>query len=140
VDPVSSGDAAGGATSAAERPTSSSSAGEVPGLGAVRRQACVAHAPVSEARAARAAPDDSGAAAQLHPRAALVLVAQVAGISNEATASGAVLFLWGRVAHAIIYIAGIPYLRTVAFAVALIGMLRIAGELLSHWSSIGPAA
>ncbi len=72
--------------------------------------------------------------------AALVLVAQVAGISNEATALGAVLFFWGRVAHAIIYIAGLPYLRTVAFAVALIGMLRIARELLSHWSSIGPAA
>ena len=76
----------------------------------------------------------------LPPFAALVLVAQVAGISNEATALGAVLFFWGRVAHAIIYIAGLPYLRTVAFAVALIGMLRIARELLSHWSSIGPAA
>ncbi len=76
----------------------------------------------------------------LPPFAALVLVAQVAGVSNEATALGAVLFFWGRVAHAIIYIAGLPYLRTVAFAVALIGMFRIARELLSHWSSIGPAA
>ncbi len=76
----------------------------------------------------------------LAPFAALVLVAQVAGISNEATAWGAVLFFWGRLAHAIIYIAGLPYLRTVAFVVALIGMLRIARELLSHWSSVGPGA
>ena len=75
----------------------------------------------------------------LPPFAALVLVAQVAGVANEATAWGAVLFFWGRVAHAVIYIAGVPYLRTVAFVVAFSGMLRIARELLSHWSSIGPA-
>ena len=70
----------------------------------------------------------------LAPFAALVLVAQVSGVSNEATALGAVLFFWGRVAHAIIYIAGIPYLRTAAFVVSLIGMFRIARELLLHWS------
>jgi uncharacterized MAPEG superfamily protein len=75
----------------------------------------------------------------LPPFAALVLVAQVAGIANEATAWGAVLFFWGRVAHAVIYIAGVPYLRTAAFVVALAGMFRIARELLLHWSSIGPA-
>ncbi len=75
----------------------------------------------------------------LPPFAALVLVAQVAGVANEATAWGAVLFFWGRVAHAVIYIAGVPYLRTVAFVVAFSGMFSIARELLSHWSSIGPA-
>ncbi len=75
----------------------------------------------------------------LPPFAALVLVAQVAGVANEATAWGAVLFFWGRVAHAVIYIAGVPYLRTAAFVVSLSGMFRIARELLSHWSSIGPA-
>ncbi len=76
----------------------------------------------------------------LPPFAALVLVGQVAGVANEATAWGAMLFFWGRLAHAVIYIAGVPYLRTVAFGVALIGMFDIARELLSHWSSIGPAA
>ena len=75
----------------------------------------------------------------LPPFAALVLVAQVAGVANEATAWGAVLFFWGRVAHAVIYIAGVPYLRTAAFVVSLSGMFRIARELLLHWSSIGPA-
>ena len=75
----------------------------------------------------------------LPPFAALVLVAQVAGVSNEATALGAVLFFWGRVAHAVIYIAGVPYVRTVAFIVALSGMFDIARELLSRWSSLGPA-
>ncbi len=75
----------------------------------------------------------------LPPFAALVLVAQVAGVANEATVWGAVLFFWGRVAHAVIYIAGVPYLRTVAFVVALSGMFDIARELLSRWSSVGPA-
>ena len=70
----------------------------------------------------------------LPPFAALVLVAQVAGVANEATAWGAVLFFWGRVAHAAIYIAGVPYLRTAAFGVSFVGMFGIARELLSHWS------
>lgn len=66
----------------------------------------------------------------LIPFAALVLAAHAAGVSNEATARGAVLFFWGRLAFAGIYIAGIPYLRTLAFAVALLGMLDIAFALL----------
>ena len=62
--------------------------------------------------------------------AALVLVAHVAGVSNETTAFGATLFFWARVAHALIYIAGIPWLRTAAFGVSLVGLLRIVGEIL----------
>ena len=44
--------------------------------------------------------------------AIVVLVAHVAGRANETTALGADLFLWGRVAYAIVYIVGIPWLRT----------------------------
>ena len=62
--------------------------------------------------------------------AALVLIAHAAGVSNENTAFGAMLFFWGRVAHAVIYIAGIPWLRSAAFGVSLIGLLRIAREIL----------
>ncbi len=64
------------------------------------------------------------------PFAALVLTAHVAGVANEATAFGASLFFGARVAHAVIYIAGIPYLRTVAFVVSLSGLFEILGELL----------
>jgi len=66
----------------------------------------------------------------LVPFAALVLAAHAAGVSNEATARGALLFFWGRVAFTGIYIAGIPYLRTLAFAVGLVGMFEIARTLL----------
>lgn len=67
--------------------------------------------------------------ANLPAFAAIVLVAAVAGVSNESTVFGAQLFLWARVAHAVIYIVGIPYLRAVAFAASLVGMLEIVRAL-----------
>ena len=57
--------------------------------------------------------------------AVLVLVAQVANIHNGTTLTGAALFFWGRVAHAIIYIAGIPWLRTVAWTVSVVGLVML---------------
>lgn len=56
---------------------------------------------------------------------ALVLVAQIAGKADATTLFGAQLFLWSRVAHWLLYLAGIPWLRTVAFAVSVIGMIMI---------------
>ncbi len=35
---------------------------------------------------------------------------------------GAALFFWGRVVHWIVFIAGIPWVRTVAFALAWLGI------------------
>lgn len=57
--------------------------------------------------------------------AALVLVAHAAGRENAMTALGAQLFLWGRAAFAVIYIVGVPYLRTAAWTVGLAGMVLI---------------
>ncbi len=71
---------------------------------------------------------------------ALVLVAAVSGISNEATVWGAQLFFWARVAHAIAYVAGIPYLRTVAFAASIGGMFGLAREIFGAWSATMPSA
>lgn len=65
----------------------------------------------------------------LPPFAILVLVAHVAGKANATTALGATLFFWGRVAHAAIYVAGVPYLRTAAFFVGTIGELMILFQL-----------
>jgi uncharacterized MAPEG superfamily protein len=61
---------------------------------------------------------------------ALVVAAQLSGATNETTALGATVFFWGRVAHAVIYIAGIPYLRTAAFGVSLVGMVMIASQII----------
>ncbi len=62
--------------------------------------------------------------------AILVLTAQVAGRSNAMTALGAQLFFWGRLAYAPIYVIGIPWLRTAAYIVSVIGLLLILGRLL----------
>ena len=73
--------------------------------------------------------------ANLPAFAVVVLVAGLADISNEVTEVGAQQFFWARVAHAVIYIAGIPYIRAIAFGVSLAGLFAIAGELLSAWSA-----
>ena len=62
--------------------------------------------------------------------AALVLVAAVAGKANATTAMGAMIFFWARLAYAVIYLVGIPWLRTVAWFVSVIGMIVIACQLL----------
>ena len=65
----------------------------------------------------------------LVPFACLVLAAQASGSANETTALGAQIFFVSRVAHAAIYIIGIPYARTAAFATGIVGMFMILGEL-----------
>ena len=62
--------------------------------------------------------------------AALVLIAAAAGKANAMTAMGAMVFFWGRLAYAVIYLAGIAWLRTAAWFVSVIGMALIAIELL----------
>jgi uncharacterized MAPEG superfamily protein len=62
--------------------------------------------------------------------AALVLIAAAAGKANATTAMGAMIFFWGRLAYAVIYLIGIPWLRTVAWFVSVIGMAMIAWVLL----------
>ncbi len=67
----------------------------------------------------------------LAPFAALVLLAHIAGQASEATVFGAALFFWARLAHAIVHIAGMPWIRTLAFTVAWIGNLIIFWEVVT---------
>jgi uncharacterized MAPEG superfamily protein len=62
--------------------------------------------------------------------AALVLIAATAGKANAMTAMGAMIFFWARLAYAVIYLIGIPWLRTLAWFVSVIGMAMIAWVLL----------
>jgi uncharacterized MAPEG superfamily protein len=66
----------------------------------------------------------------LIPFAALVLVAQVSGAANEVTAMAARLFFWMRLMHAVVQIAGVPWLRTIAFAVSWACCLVILLQIL----------
>ena len=63
--------------------------------------------------------------------AVLVLVAHIAGVRNATTLLGAQLFFWGRVAHAVFYIAGIPWLRTAAWGVSVVGLVLIFLQLVA---------
>lgn len=71
-------------------------------------------------------------AENIGPFAALVLVAHVTGAANEATALGALIFFWARVVHAVVFIAGIPWVRTLAFVVSLVGEALILIQLLGR--------
>ena len=62
--------------------------------------------------------------------AILVLVGFATDRLNETTALGANLFFWGRVAYAVIYLAGIPWLRTLVWGVSFVGLLVILSQLL----------
>jgi uncharacterized MAPEG superfamily protein len=58
------------------------------------------------------------------PFAALVIIAHVAGKANGMTAFWAMSFFWLRLAHAIVYLAAIPYVRTMIFT---LGFVCVAG-------------
>jgi uncharacterized MAPEG superfamily protein len=62
--------------------------------------------------------------------AILVLAAQVAGKLNPTTALGAQLFFWGRLAYAVIYLAGWPWIRTAVWGLSVIGLLLIFFQLM----------
>lgn len=62
--------------------------------------------------------------------AILVLVGFATDRLNETTALGANLFFWGRVAYSFIYLAGIPWLRTLVWGVSFVGLLVILSQLL----------
>lgn len=54
--------------------------------------------------------------------AAAVLIASIAGRNNALTTLGAQLFFWGRLAYFPLYVAGIAYVRTLAWTVAVVGI------------------
>ena len=62
--------------------------------------------------------------------AALVLVCIVADKTNATTLLGAQIFLWARVGYAIVYIAGVPWLRTGVWFVSAIGLVMIFLQLV----------
>ena len=51
-------------------------------------------------------------------------------LRSSAVETGAMIFFWARVAYAVIYLVGIPWLRTLAWVVSVIGMAMIVSVLL----------
>jgi len=64
------------------------------------------------------------------PFAALVILIQLTGKADAMTAFWAAAFFWLRVAHAIVYLAAIPYIRTIVFVLGYISVIGLFVELM----------
>ena len=62
--------------------------------------------------------------------AALVLIAAAADKTNAMTLLGAQIFFYARIGYAVVYIAGIPWLRTGVWAVSIVGLAMIFLQLV----------
>lgn len=62
--------------------------------------------------------------------AAAVLAVVAADATDARTALGVQLYFWARVVYVPLYAAGIPYLRSVVWAVSIAGLLMVLKPLL----------
>lgn len=67
----------------------------------------------------------------LVPFAALILVAHLINVSNAATVWAAVVYFWARVAHYVLYTAGVPFARTITFAIGWAAMVCIFWQIVT---------
>jgi uncharacterized MAPEG superfamily protein len=64
------------------------------------------------------------------PFAALVIVAHLSGKANAMTAFWSVCFFWLRLAHAVVYLLAIPYVRTLIFTLGFVAVAGIFWEVI----------
>jgi uncharacterized MAPEG superfamily protein len=64
------------------------------------------------------------------PFAALVIAAQLSGKADPMTAFWAASFFWLRLTHAIVYLIGIPYIRTLVFTLGYVAVAGIFWEIV----------
>ena len=64
--------------------------------------------------------------------APLVIIAAMLGVSTPETIAASKLYLGARLLHYIVYVAGIPVVRTLAFVIGAGATLVIAAAVLTH--------
>jgi uncharacterized MAPEG superfamily protein len=62
--------------------------------------------------------------------AVLVLAAEVTNKNSAMTGLGALLFFWARLSYAIIYVIGVPWLRTGVWLISVVGLIVIFLQLV----------
>jgi len=62
--------------------------------------------------------------------AALVLIANAAGVSNETTVLACTVYLWSRVVHFLAYTFAIPWVRTLSFVAGFACQVAIILQLI----------
>ena len=64
------------------------------------------------------------------PFATLVILIHLTGKADAMTAFWSMSFFWLRVAHAIVYWAAVPYVRTVIFTLGFVTIIGLFVELM----------
>ena len=64
------------------------------------------------------------------PFAALVLIAHVAGKTDAMIVFWTTFFFWVRLAHAIVYLLAVPFIRTVLFTLGFVAVAGVFWELI----------
>jgi len=62
--------------------------------------------------------------------ATLVLVLNATGISNETTVLACEIYFWARLVHYIVYAAGVPWVRTLSFAVSWVCSVALLVQVI----------
>lgn len=62
--------------------------------------------------------------------AALVLMLNAAGVSNGTTVLACNLYFWARLVHLAVYTFGIPWLRTLSFALSWVCIVTLIWQLI----------
>lgn len=64
--------------------------------------------------------------------AALILIVHSAGFGNSTTALAAQIYFYARAAHYVVYLLGLPFLRTACFLVGVACQFMLGGVLLGY--------
>ncbi len=64
------------------------------------------------------------------PFAALEVVIQIAGKNDSMTAFWEMSYFWLRLAHAVVYLIGLPYIRTLIFVLGYVCVIGLFVELM----------
>ena len=59
-----------------------------------------------------------------------MIIAHIAGKSNATTAFWATSFFWLRLAHAVVYLFAIPYVRTLLFTLSFVAVVGLFSEVV----------
>ena len=106
------------------------------GLALVKEQGLAAafgnreNVPQLSAWAERSKRANSNAVENLVVFAALILVAQAAGVHNEVTEWAALIYFWMRVLHYLAYTFGVIYARTLVWTIGWVCILVLAWQVL----------
>lgn len=62
--------------------------------------------------------------------APIVMAIQMLGLNDNFSALGSQLFVFARIIHAFVYTLGVPWVRTVAWFLGVVGIVMVASPLL----------